>query len=140
MKAIISIILFIIIFFIDRISKILVLNLQKIEVIKNFFYIEKIFNTGGIFGIGKGLNFLFIIIGFVIIAILLINIKFFTENFLRTVGTIFVLSGAFGNLFDRIFFGYVIDFIAFTFWPAFNFADAFISIGIIILLISVLKK
>ena len=50
----------------------------------------------------------------------------------------FVLAGALGNLYDRIYYGYVIDFIEFYYedfsWPIFNVADIAISIGIILLL------
>jgi signal peptidase II len=44
--------------------------------------------------------------------------------------TALVLGGALGNLYDRIFRGFVVDFIAFSFWPVFNLADAFLCIGI----------
>ena len=44
--------------------------------------------------------------------------------------TALVIGGALGNLYDRIFRGFVIDFIAFSFWPVFNLADAFLCIGI----------
>ena len=50
----------------------------------------------------------------------------------------FIIGGAAGNLYDRIFYGYVIDFIEFhyenLYWPIFNFADVAISIGVILLL------
>jgi signal peptidase II len=56
----------------------------------------------------------------------------------------FVLAGALGNLYDRIFYGYVIDFIEFHYknfyWPIFNIADIAISIGIILLLYSMFLK
>ena len=55
-----------------------------------------------------------------------------------------ISSGAIGNAIDRIYFGGVIDFIDFFIynfhWPAFNFADIYISIGIIMILLNVLKK
>ena len=50
-----------------------------------------------------------------------------------------ILGGAFGNLFDRVFFGYVIDFLDFNIfgydYPIFNLADTFIVCGIIIILV-----
>ena len=45
----------------------------------------------------------------------------------------FILAGTFGNLFDRIFRGFVIDFIDFGFWPAFNIADISNVIGALLL-------
>jgi signal peptidase II len=55
-----------------------------------------------------------------------------------------ILSGAIGNLIDRIVNGFVVDFISFHYqdfyWPIFNFADIFISIGVVLLLIVDWKK
>jgi signal peptidase II len=55
-----------------------------------------------------------------------------------------ILSGAIGNLIDRMVNGFVVDFISFHYqdfyWPIFNFADIFISIGVILLLIVDWKK
>ena len=44
-----------------------------------------------------------------------------------------ILGGAMGNLFDRIVYGYVVDFIDFRIWPVFNIADSAITIGAVII-------
>jgi signal peptidase II len=53
------------------------------------------------------------------------------------------LAGAFGNILDRIFNGYVIDFIYFHYqdfyWPAFNFADIYITIGALIIVFQIIN-
>ncbi len=53
-----------------------------------------------------------------------------------------IIAGAIGNLFDRISRGYVVDFLDFNIssyhWPAFNLADSYISIGFIVIMISIL--
>ena len=46
----------------------------------------------------------------------------------------FIISGGISNAIDRLVFGCVIDFIDFKFWPVFNFADAFITIGAIMII------
>jgi signal peptidase II len=55
-----------------------------------------------------------------------------------------ILGGALGNLYDRLVYGYVIDFIDVHFgewhWPAFNIADSAITIGVLLLLISAFRK
>ena len=53
-------------------------------------------------------------------------------------GLVFILSGAFGNLIDRIRDGGVVDFISVGWWPAFNIADSAISIGILILIFTLM--
>ena len=45
-----------------------------------------------------------------------------------------ILGGALGNLIDRVVFGVVTDFIALSFWPAFNVADSAISVGVCLLM------
>ncbi len=55
-----------------------------------------------------------------------------------------VLSGALGNLYDRLTLGYVVDFLFFHYqtwyWPAFNVADSAICVGVVLLLIDSFKK
>ena len=58
-------------------------------------------------------------------------------------GLALVLGGALGNLTDRFRFGYVVDFIDFYYrawhWPAFNLADAVITLGVLVLLIDLTR-
>ncbi|MDI6778104.1 MAG: signal peptidase II [Patescibacteria group bacterium] len=79
--------------------------------------------------------FVFTIIFFALFCFFLKS-KRFAEKF----AFIFVLSGAISNLVDRIMRGCVIDFINLKFWPVFNLADIYITMGIIILLIKIIKK
>jgi signal peptidase II len=51
-----------------------------------------------------------------------------------------ILGGAFSNLFDRIFLGYVVDYLDFRIWPVFNLADTCISVGIGILFLNSFRK
>ena len=51
-----------------------------------------------------------------------------------------IMGGAVGNMLDRIVFGPVTDFIAFSFWPAFNIADSALTIGVILLVWHAMKK
>ena len=52
----------------------------------------------------------------------------------------FILGGALGNLVDRLRLGHVVDFLDFRIWPVFNVADAFISIGVGLLILTAFKK
>lgn len=112
----------ILLFLIDLVSKII-------------FKDNSIINTGGVWGILQGYNFLFILIALIV---LFVFIYIFVKN--QSLGFAFFISGLAGNLFDRIFYSGVIDFIDLGFWPSFNLADVFIVIGVIICLIEMRKK
>ena len=66
-----------------------------------------------------------------------------TNNNIEKWGFIAILSGAISNIMDRIINGFVIDFLYFHYkefyWPAFNFADIYITVGILILIIQLLN-
>ena len=79
-----------------------------------------------------------IVTGGLIVFILLKTLKTMPRNL--QLGLALVLSGAIGNLIDRVALGYVRDFIAFDFmnFPVFNFADSCITVGAVLLIVSVL--
>tara|TARA_B110000014_G_C19763357_1_gene397452 strand:- start:338 stop:577 length:240 start_codon:yes stop_codon:yes gene_type:complete len=66
---------------------------------------------------------------------------FKSNSSLEKIGLQLIIVGALSNIFDRIYNGFVIDFIFFHInnfnWPAFNFADIYISIGIFILILQI---
>ncbi len=99
-------------------------------------------NTGASFGIFQGKTIeLSIISTIMIIALLIFNHFVKNKNTFYCISMGFVLGGALGNLFDRIFLGYVRDFIFLDFWPTFptfNFADSFLCIGAVMLAIFIL--
>ena len=68
----------------------------------------------------------------------------YKKNILIAIGLLLILGGAIGNLYDRISYGYVIDFIYLHidefYWPAFNVADSAISIGVLLFLYGSFKN
>lgn len=135
---------------IDQLSKHYIENLlfpgQAIPLIKNLFQLTLIHNSGGAFGLFRHSGpFLFVIIPVLITAlILLFWRKLLGKDFSGKLSLGLIVGGALGNLIDRLRFGYVIDFLDLSLrgyhWPAFNFADLGISIGVIILCYKMLKK
>lgn len=129
----------IVIVIIDQLSKMLIIN-KKIPVIPNFLEFNYTQNTGGAFGIGR-INFILIISIIIVIGIIVFLIK---ENTKITnyIPFVLLLSGSIGNLIDRIFKGYVIDFIDINIldFPNFNIADISIVSGVIVLLYIILLK
>lgn len=108
----------------------------------NFTYCE---NRGIAFGIGQGGAKIFAIMTLlmIIVALIYIAFKFNKLKGLTVFGIALVISGGIGNLIDRLFRGYVIDYIDFSEivdFPIFNFADICIVVGVIIIGISYLKN
>ena len=132
-------------FGIDIISKIIVSNLmnvnESIMVIKDFFYITYVRNTGAAWSMFAGERLGLIVVSLIIICfIVYYTFKNKPESRLEYIGYGMVLGGSFGNLFDRIIYGYVIDFLdVYIFgydYPIFNLADSFIFVGVILIIIS----
>ena len=120
-------------------SKNLFLN-QSIPVISQVFHFTLIHNKGAAFGILKERVPLFIIASTLAIILLYLNIKKHRKTSLYSISLGLILSGALGNLIDRLFLGYVIDFLDFRIWPVFNIADSAITVGAILLGWSMIRK
>lgn len=137
--------LYVLLVLFDQLTKQFMYNISggnigySIDIFGEFLKFTYVENHGGIFGLFQGS-----IIAFTIISTLLIAYLLYTEtkNFLNTniinkIGVIFIASGATGNMIDRYLRGFVIDMIDFrSIWSfVFNVADAYIHIGIYILVI-----
>jgi len=100
-------------------------------------------NTGIAFGLFKDQGVVFIIIPVIAIALLVYNIYYYRRfeqhiSEMYIIGFSLILGGAFGNLVDRVMYGYVIDFIDLRVWPVFNIADSAITIGAVIIAVQCL--
>jgi len=111
------------------------LAFQSIPVIKNIFHITVIFNKGAAFGILRGkTNFLvYATVVFILIFILVMK-KESKKTAFFYIACGFILGGAISNLYDRIFLGYVVDYLDFRIWPVFNLSDSCITTGAFLLL------
>ncbi len=102
--------------------------------------IQFIQNTGAGFGILKGQTFWLGIISLIVaLGIIFSYNRIPKEKWIQVLFATF-LGGVIGNLIDRFFRKFVIDFINFGFWPAFNIADACISVSVVGLVIYFWKK
>ena len=142
----------IVLIIIDQIIKMLVYankQVLPINLINNILNLNYVENFGIAFGMAKGGLIIFIALNLIIIGILF-KFLFFSKEKL-TKGKSFCLTiicaGGIGNLIDRIFRGYVIDYIDFSQmidFPIFNFADIMIVIGTIsiacIIIIEIVKE
>ena len=122
---------------------------QRVEVIQGFFNLTHVRNTGGAFGIfggekgGLG-SILFVVVSLIAIgAIVFLFLKIKENEKTLAFSFSLILSGAVGNLIDRLRYGEVVDFLDFHLssyhWPAFNVADSAICIGIGLMALELLK-
>lgn len=121
-------------------------NSQKIVVIPNLFEFVFVKNTGAAYGIfGDSTVMLSVVSILFIIGFVLFDIFNHKNDWLYVFGIGLIISGAIGNLVDRLFLGYVRDFISIKLFSfVFNLADLFITAGVICflvyLLISLIKE
>ncbi len=131
------------IFVLDRISKIWVLSYLRPRVnidVLPFLKLTYVQNTGAAFGSFQNGNTVLIFVSLIILfALIKYRKELFTLGKLASYGWLFIIGGALGNLYDRIFLGSVVDFINFVVWPVFNIADSFITVGAIMLALCILK-
>lgn len=132
----------------DQLTKAIVAQkipfLNSKSIIPGFFNLTHIRNRGAIFGFfsQSGSQFLYVILTLASLAALAFVVFYFfkipTSERLTIISLSLILAGALGNMIDRIFRGYVIDFMDFYVkkwhWPSFNIADASITIGAIFII------
>lgn len=129
--------------FLDRVSKLWALKAlfpdKEIVIIKNFFSLEYLENRGAAFGILQNKQFLLAIITIVVAAVMIYYLlKYKPKSVLLKISLAMIISGAFGNLFDRVVYNYVVDFILWHYkdiyyFPTFNVADMMVVCGTVLL-------
>ena len=130
----------------DQISKYLVvLYLPKEEQIRvipylfNFTYVE---NKGAAWGMMANSRWIFIIVSAIAVAVLAVLLLYFAKSKKVFVSSlVLIFAGGIGNMIDRIFNGYVVDFIQLDFFqkfPVFNVADSYVTVGGFMLIIYIL--
>ncbi len=99
-----------------------------------FFDLTYVENTGAAFGMGRGANKILTAISIgLIVALQVIRRRWPKNDLWLQWGALLVTAGAVGNLYDRIVFGFVVDFLHIHHWPVFNVADSCISVGAVML-------
>ena len=143
-----KIITFILLVFADLFSKYFIfsfIDLFQFIKITNFLDITHIHNFGVSFGLFSEIipYYMLIVIGLTVVCFLIYLLSNSLDG-LESWGLFIIICGAIANIIDRFVNGFVIDFIYFHinkfYWPAFNFADIYISIGIIMIIVNMVKK
>ena len=134
---------------VDQLSKLYIVgNIElntHIKIIDNFFYLTNVRNTGAGFSILEGEMTLFYIVTPLALALFIFLLyKAKKDAKLEKMALILMISGTIGNYIDRLNLKYVIDFLDFKIFgydfPVFNVADSFLTIGVLIFLITVLLE
>jgi signal peptidase II len=126
----------------DRWSKILVVDRfplwHRQPLLGNWLSLTHVRNTGAAFGLLRNQTLLL-----ALVTIGLIGSLFFLRRHIESlsrwgkIGIALVLGGALGNLYDRLFLGYVVDFLELPYWPVFNVADSAVVVGVGLLCIGI---
>jgi signal peptidase II len=138
----------------DRLSKLwIIANIRSglgRTIIPNFFRLDHVYNTGAAFSIfAESLSpnaVRYGLIAFSVMAILIVGFMLWRTGRLLSLSAFsfaLILGGAIGNLYDRIVYLHVVDFLEFHikthFWPSFNIADSAIVTGACLLLLEILR-
>lgn len=141
-----NVMLVILLLLIDQGSKGLmeaILTGKSITVIPNFFSLVFVTNTGAAWSIMQGNTLFLIILGIIAIFSLIFVMPTIKESMWKSISFTMLYAGIIGNLLDRAIFHYVKDFLKFTIfgyeYPVFNFADIFIVVGAILLIVAAWK-
>jgi len=146
-KSLLSFTFVLILFCVDRLSKIYVISLaEKTNVseiyLTSFLNSYLVWNTGiafGLFSFSNELSYNLFTALIVLINLIIIYLVIVTKDF-RKYFFLMILGGSFGNLFDRLYYGSVPDFIDFHIgnfhWFIFNIADIFITVAVICLILA----
>ncbi|MBU0471188.1 MAG: signal peptidase II [Nanoarchaeota archaeon] len=132
-----NVLIFLCLLLLDQISKQIVFLLRPSLDLKLLAF-NFVKNTGAVWGFFQDSNIFLIWVSVIAIGVL---IYFYDEIPVKArFFYLLLISGVVGNFIDRVVRGFVVDFIDFKFWPVFNFADAFITIGVIGLVYFVWKN
>lgn len=129
---------------IDQLSKVWALKSLKeigsIPIIQNVFHLTYVENRGAAFGMLQNNQTIFIIVALAASVFGLYYLHTKKINILGKAGIIFIISGAIGNLIDRVRLGFVVDYFDFRFiWEyVFNVADVFVVLGTIMLCVYII--
>lgn len=132
----IDIFLILIFLILDLFTKFIFTNKSYFE--GSFVYIFFSKNTGSAFSMFSQVsfyNYFIIVLSFIVLGILIWNYRYFVSDFYLRLSFILFLSGLLGNLYDRLVFAYVRDFIGVKYFSIFNLADTYLTLAFVFYLL-----
>ena len=142
-----NVVIILLVLALDLVSKYLaqtyLANAAAVSIIPNFFELTYVINTGAAWSILEGQRTFFIVLSSAV-SIGLIYYLIKEKEPLMSLAVSLMLAGTVGNLYDRIFFGFVRDMLSFNFFgyqfPVFNIADSALVIGVILIIVDMVIK
>lgn len=115
---------------------------QVVNIIPNWFSLTRLNNSGAAWSILEGQKWFFVLVGLIATGLIITFMFHYKEKKMYLISLSLILAGTIGNLIDRIHNGYVVDMFQLDFanFPIFNGADIFLTIGIIILAVLIIKE
>ncbi|WP_172189680.1 signal peptidase II [Lentilactobacillus kribbianus] len=115
---------------------------QVVNIIPNWFSLTRLNNSGAAWSILEGQKWFFVLVGLIATGLIITFMFHYKEKKMYLISLSLILAGTIGNLIDRIHNGYVVDMFQLDFvnFPIFNGADIFLTIGIIILTVLIIKE
>ncbi|MEE0776746.1 MAG: signal peptidase II [Bacillota bacterium] len=99
-------------------------------------------NTGAAFSLFHNASWFFTVVSVITVILIVLALIFWNKPILRNyhLALSIVIGGAVGNLIDRVFRGFVVDFIDFTYFPVFNIADIAVCVGVALLALQIFRE
>ena len=146
-KVALSLLVVFLVVVLDQLSKLWIrANSPQIELLPGLLNLVHVENSGAAFGLFVNQTLFLIVVGVISLVVIALILRYLSPaTTLSIVSVSLILGGAIGNLIDRLCSGSVTDFIEFHIqdvfiWPAFNFADSAVVVGIIIFIISLFRS
>jgi len=115
--------------------------IRSMPLIKGVLNLTYVRNTGVAFGLFPGQRLFLVLIGIAVCAVVVyFYVNATREEVLFKAYLAMIMGGSLGNLYDRVFFGHVIDYIDFRVFPVFNFADIAINLGVFLIIVDIFLK
>ncbi|MDD3088379.1 MAG: signal peptidase II [Candidatus Omnitrophica bacterium] len=130
----------------DQLTKHIALNRLapdgSVPVLEGIFHLTLVRNTGAAFGFLNSRPLVFTVFSALaaLIIFAVIALRIAVNSAVERFALALILGGTIGNLLDRVRLGYVVDFFDLKVWPVFNVADSFITVGAVMLAVTLIKS
>lgn len=126
---------------IDQLTKLFIqYRLNEDIIINDWLTITYVKNYGVSFSMLEGRNLIIAAVTILAIVLIFILLKYYKNNKIYVYPLLLMLAGTIGNLIDRVYLGYVVDFISVRDFPIFNMADIYLTMGAFFLIIVLVKE